>query len=255
MRSIDACSNGDWSLLTWGKADGANPTVHPFVCGSWRHEGACRQACGACDFTRINQAISEHSHWTYCVLTYPARQWPDITALFRFGVVSWARLRKRLTREFGPILYIQTWEIHKSGYPHVNVVVANRKMQDAAAKEENFDDPAFLKIAAEPCGFGWKCYAEPIRGQERMAGYLTKLGLELTGQARKDQTPVNAPRHFRRIRASRGLLPKRLKNPDITGQLFKMPAEQLSHRLDDKPDVILSLPHEGVSVADRPAPG
>jgi hypothetical protein len=76
-----------------------------------------------------------------------------------------------------------------------------------------------------------------MKEREKMAGYLTKLGLELSGAARKGQTPVNAPRHFRRIRASRGMLPKRIKNPDITGQLFKIPHEQLNHSLKDHPIV------------------
>ena len=56
-----------------------------------------------------------------------------------------------------------------------------------------------------------------------MAGYLTKLARELTGAGVKSQVPVNAPRHFRRIRASAKLLPPRKKNPDITGILHKMP--------------------------------
>jgi hypothetical protein len=223
MRSIDACQNGEWTIATWKRDGGEDPKISPFVCRSWRHEGECRAACGACDFTRIVTALEEHEHWTCCVLTYPARQWPDVKQLFRFGVVSWSRLRKRLTREFGPILYVQTWEVHRSGYPHVNVVISNELIQEAAGRESNFDNPTWLKDAAEECGFGWKCHASPMRDRERMAGYITKLGLELTGQAQKNQVPVNAPRHFRRIRASRGLLPKRIKDETITGQLFKLP--------------------------------
>jgi hypothetical protein len=237
LRSIDACQDKTWSIVTWSKADGENPKVFPYVCRSWRHEGECRAACGACDFARIRVALSEHSHWTYIVLTYPARDWPDKTTLFRFGVVSWSRLRKRIIQKFGNIKYIQTWEVHKSMYPHVNVVISNEAMHAKALKLYDPERPDWLSLMAVPCGFGPQAYCEAIRGHERMAGYLTKLGLELTGAAVKDQTPVNAPRHFRRIRASRGLLPPRTTNPDITGQLFKIPAEQLLHRLEDKPAV------------------
>lgn len=233
MRSIEACTNAEWSLATWKKADGEDPRVSPFRCRSWRHEGDCRAECGACDFARISQAMSEHDHWTYIVLTYPANDWPDKTALFRFGVVSWSRLRKRLIREYGDILYIQTWEIHASGYPHVNVCVSSEAIQNAAAGEHDKEYPKFLSSIARECGFGWKCYAEPMKDRERMAGYMTKLALELTGAARKNQIPVNAPRHFRRIRASRGLLPPRFKNDDYTGQLFKVSYDKLSEQMNE----------------------
>jgi hypothetical protein len=57
-----------------------------------------------------------------------------------------------------------------------------------------------------------------------MAGYLVKLAKELTGaQAKKgDQAPLHAPRHFRRIRASRGLLPAQAKGAgEWTGALVR----------------------------------
>jgi hypothetical protein len=76
--------------------------------------------------------------------------------------------------------------------------------------------------ACRDVGFGFCKWAEPLKDKERMAGYVTKLGLELTGAHHKDQVPVNAPKNFRRIRASRGLLPKRFKDDTITGQLFKL---------------------------------
>lgn len=234
MRSIEACQDGSWSLATWKKADGEDPKASPFRCRSWRHEGDCRAECGACDFARISQALGEHGHWTYIVLTYPAKEWPDVARLFRFGLVSWARLRKRLIRQYGNILYIQTWEIHNSGYPHVNVVISSEPIQSAAAAEAKPDYPKFLSPLAKECGFGWKCYAEPMKSPDALAGYLTKLALELTGAARKNQIPINAPRHFRRIRASRGLLPKRFKNEDYTGQLFKMPYHLLNDQLEGK---------------------
>jgi hypothetical protein len=235
MRSIEACQNGDWSIVTWKKADAGEPRVRPFVCKSWRHSGDCRSECGACDFARIAQALGEHSSWTFLVLTYPAKAWPDKTALFRFGVVSWSRLRKRLIREFGSILYIQTWEVHRSGYPHVNVTVSNSLLQETASKEPDYDNPSWLKGPAEECGFGWKCHASPMRDANAMAGYITKLGLELAGAQHKGQVPVNAPRHFRRIRASRGLLPKRIKDETITGRLFKCQYADIVKQMDGSP--------------------
>jgi hypothetical protein len=124
--------------------------------------------------------------------------------------------------------------VHQSGYPHVNVTISNRQIHAAAGREKDKNNPSWLSAAAEECGFGWKCHASPMRDGPGMAGYLTKLGLELAGAARKNQVPVNAPRHFRRIRASRGLLPQRFKDPDITGQLFKQRYDLLNDQINGK---------------------
>lgn len=70
-------------------------------------------------------------------------------------------------------------------------------------------------------GFGFRTWVEPLRpGAElTLAGYLTKLSRELTGAGFKDQVPVNAPPHFRRLRASRKLLPKPFHRKGWTGIL------------------------------------
>ena len=147
-------------------------------------------------------------------------------------MIHWAKLRKRLTRQFGPLLYIQTWEAHRSGYPHVNLCVSNASFHAAAGREGRFDNPRFLLKQVKESGFGWKCYAEPIRDAQRMAGYLTKLGLELAGAAQKNQVPVRAPPHFRRIRSSRGLLPKRFKDLERTGSLVRISVQNVKEALD-----------------------
>jgi hypothetical protein len=70
-----------------------------------------------------------------------------------------------------------------------------------------------------------------MREANAMAGYLVKLARELTGAAVKDQVPVNAPSHFRRLRASQGLLPPPYKNPEITGALHLEPLEAVEAKL------------------------
>lgn len=222
MRSIEACETKAWSVATWNRDSGENPQVRPFVCRSWRHAGECQRICGACDFARIAEGLRRKRHWTYCVLTYPRYDYPNVEELFRAGKDHWHLLRKRIERAYGKFFYIQTWEVHKSLYPHVNVTIANERFQQAACDAHDYENPKFLQEHCVAVGFGKQCWAEPIRHRAGMASYLTKLGLELTGQAVKDQTPRNAPPHFRRIRASKGLLPKRVKNPDITGQLFRL---------------------------------
>jgi hypothetical protein len=74
---------------------------------------------------------------------------------------------------------------------------------------------------AQSCGFGWQCYADILSGQAGgLAGYLAKKAQELVGASTKpgDQIPYDAPRHFRRLRASRGCLPPVAKG-EYTGQL------------------------------------
>lgn len=231
MRSIEACGNNEWTLATWNRNSGENPQIRPFRCHSWRHEGECQRWCGAIDFVRIAAALQAHRNWTYCVLTYPHRDYANVDDLFRAGKDQWNLLRKRLNRQYGKFLYIQTWEVHKDLYPHVNVTISNQKLYREAVEWGRHENPKWLQSHAIPSGFGKQCWAEPIRNSERMAGYLVKLGLELTGQAVKNQTPINAPRHFRRIRTSKGLLPKREKNPDITGQLFRLGYDKLFEQM------------------------
>jgi hypothetical protein len=240
MRYIDACQNQEWSVATWGRADGEDPRVRPYRCGSWRHEGDCRAACGACDFARIMQALSEHTNWTYFVFTYPCREWKSAQALYRFGLHSWGALRKRIVRKFGKILYIQTWEMHRNGKPHVNVVISNPEISRLACENYRALRREWFIPNLVDIGFGRRCWIKPLYDQERLAGYLTKLGLELHGATNKDQIPINAPKHFRRLRASVRLLPKRFRDDTITGQLFKLPFDQANRHFEGTGTVPLS---------------
>jgi len=66
---------------------------------------------------------------------------------------------------------------------------------------------------------------EQARSKNAVAGYVTKLATELGGLpaevTKTSQAPVNAPSHFRTLRSSKGFLPPRYKNPDVTGCLIK----------------------------------
>jgi len=237
---VDACARGLWHLQVWDKSqDRTQAKRIPFKCRSWRHEGDCRLWCGACDFVRCSEAIASRKHWSLLTLTFPHRQWSPrrLDLLFRFGYTAWSRLRKRLNTECGRIWYIQTWEIHKSMYPHCHVVISNENVH-RHAEECDLNERVYghvrtpwkqnyLEEAIVECGFGKVCHLAPVRGGAEMAGYLVKLARELTGAGVKNQVPVNAPRNFRRLRASQGLLPKRHKNDHITGTIVKMPVDEV----------------------------
>lgn len=156
----------------------------------------------------------------YVVLTFDQRKAKSQEELYRDGLQRWAKLRKRFNHHWGGFRYIQTWERHKSGYPHVNILIGNPFFYSAAVRNRRGLRKKWLERNAVQCGFGRRTWLEPLRNEEAMAGYLVKSARELTGAGPKNQIPTNAPKHFRRLRASRGLLPPPHKNPDITGVLL-----------------------------------
>lgn len=148
--------------------------------------------------------------------------------------------------ELAAPVYLQTWEATARGWPHANVVLSHplleRWLEEPELGRSRKDEPgilegrglveratssssgnerralcpargwkAWLEREAERAGFGRITWAELLapRSLGSMAGYLVKLARELTGGASKggDQTPLSAPRGFRRIRASVGMLP------------------------------------------------
>ena len=230
LRSVRACEERSWSIITWSKADPSNKRTVPFRCKSWRHEGDCRRWKGAQDFVRVRDAIRSRpgGSWLYLVLTFDPSEYQDEFAAYRAGLDCWGRLAKRIARQWGELAYVQTWEKHKSGWPHVNVLLWCPLMA-AAVDGDGWKSirANWLGPAAVASGFGLRVWLEPMKNADAMAGYVSKLSRELTGAGVKDQVPVNAPRHFRRLRASRRLLPPPFKRQDITGVLVAHPAPMI----------------------------
>jgi len=229
-KSVSACERSKWSILMWKEQQPDKKWVVPFRCRSWRHKGDCCEWRGAQDFARIAKALQKHRHWLYVVLTYAQREWPDKQALYKAGVHHWSKLRKRITHSFGPIAYIQTWEKHANGGAHVNVCFSNERMYNACDgdgwKSVRRD---WLEPNAVACGFGFRTWLEPLRDPDSMAGYLVKLARELTDGGHKSQIPVDAPPHFRRLRASQGLLPLPFKDPLLTGKICFVDAQSAKY--------------------------
>lgn len=243
MDYIEACADQKWHLRLWDVgADGelSPPRLVPFRCRSWRHEGDCRRWCAACDFARINDALEAGDHWSHLVLTYPGRDWSrvPVSKLFRFGVAHWKDMRRKLIREIGPMKYIQTWEVHKSGIPHVHVAISNQKLYrkacwcDEYRRDMDVGNTPWLLSVLRPmcvsCRFGKIVWLGSMREADGFAGYLTKLAREMTGGGKDYQIPLKAPRHWRRIRASRHTLPPRIKHPHMTGELLHYPITPLN---------------------------
>jgi len=117
--------------------------------------------------------------------------------------------------------YIQTWEVTRRGTPHVNVLISNEWLYWKVRSDKREFVRGWLRPAAIACGFGKECFVKPVYNKKGMVGYLNKLANELTGASVKDQVPINAPRGFRRLRASQKLLPPRTKNPSYTGRIVQ----------------------------------
>jgi len=264
---ITACRENRWSIATWPKSDPSRVMFRPFRCRSWRHEGDCRWWKGAQDFVRIKEGLATYDDWLYLVFTYDQKRWAGSYDAYRAGGTIWNRLHSALRRRFGKLAYIQTWERHKTGWPHLNVVVHNEAML-AACSEPSCTHVQGKRLCAGyarlrreisalavKAGFGFRMWLEPVRQHEAMASYINKLSKELVGAATKDQVPDNAPRHFRRIRASRGLLPPVYKNADVSGMLVREPTDLLELPRNARVERLHVLgsvsPRRGVLVAER----
>lgn len=229
LASVNACEREAWSVALWprsGPSDARQPVRIPFRCGSWR----CRRCAawrGAVDFRRCAAGVTSRPWWVYAVLTFDPRLGTDQWEAFRTVGKMWDdSLRESLRAKVGRFEYLQTWERTLRGWPHVNLVLSGdqlrswvegdgvvRRWHPRARRECLLPQRwrRWFRDAAVRAGFGKVVWAEVLAptARQAMAGYLCKLSAELVGAAGKkgDQSPVQAPPHFRRFRASRGLLP------------------------------------------------
>jgi len=222
---VRKCECGSWILEIWRKSDPSDRRLIQFRCLSWRHAGPCRLAKGAQDYCRIRDAMESRTHWCHLTLTYAQRGKELNRDRFREGVLHWSRLRKRLNWHYGDIKYIQTWEVHRSGWPHVHIAISNVEIYKMCESEKTINFEYIIRQHAAAAGFGPRGSIDRLRGRTGLSAYLTKLASELVDGSVKSQIPVNAPAHFRRLRASRGLLPPVKRSEDYTGELLSCSAD------------------------------
>lgn len=156
----------------------------------------------------------------HVVLTYPTWLTSNVKDLYTRGLHDWAKLRKRLHRRFKKMQYVQVWERTRKGYPHCHMAVTCERMYYCMGTDGILNWWEWLRVDATQCGFGKIGWCKPITRGPAMAKYLANLCAEVTGTGKAYQIPTNAPKGFRRLRASVGLLPPVHKNPDITGSLW-----------------------------------
>lgn len=235
-----ACERSRWTV--WSRDIESDVTfTTPFRCHSWRHEGDCSRWANAQAFVRIRDAVKRHdTPPVYMVLTVDPKRFGLLGEAYTALCGAFQRFRQRLEYRLGKIDYCSLVEQHKSGFPHMNVLIHNYPMYDAVTAEA--DLPAqgrpfkgWVERVLVECGLGSICWMEAVRSEEAIAGYFTKLIAET---AKVLQLPVNAPDGFRRLRASRGYLPmthaqeRRLKGGRVGG-LVRFPADciEVSERI------------------------
>lgn len=213
---------------------------------SWRHAGPCARAKAAQDYVRIKEALGrfERQNIVYMVLTLDPSAWtgegwagwkgktperrPDATndgsaiaAAYSALCDRWKMLAQALRRRWGQFEYVATVESHRSGWPHLNVVmVAPALAADIRQQHQELDGwgrKAAGREAArralgdilERAGFGRIAFIESALalesdGEDRLAAYVAKLagetGSAWDGQARgliaaADDAPAGAVVH------------------------------------------------------------
>jgi hypothetical protein len=233
---MKACEEKAWHLSLKHKGTGQQKLAR-WKCRSWRHQGDCARQVARKDFARISEAFGRETpeSLVYLVLTLDrdkdeSRGFTAITA-YRTLVRRWQSLRQWLQRNFGKVGYVATVEQHRTGWPHLNVVVSCADFAKAIRDEDkkNGIAPGWLKGAAVRAGFGYRAWAEAPRDQRELAGYLVKLAHKesLTGEVAKlSQLPIHSPPGTRRLRSSQGFLPSSTTSTgEWTGELMKYSLE------------------------------
>lgn len=229
---VAACEHGIWTLHNWRRGDSTAYELRPYRCKSWRHEGPCRRFRAALDFRRIMDAMDSRKFWLAGLITHDQAAWMDWTDQYRCSVYMWSAMRQRILRKWGKFEYVQTWERHAGVGIHCHIAICCENLWHATpSKKANNITYNWWRPAAVACGFGPVGSISAIRSKSDYSKYLSKKAAELIGGGVKDQMPWDAPPHFRRIRASRGLLPKIKTSDEWTGRLIfeeKETAEKLA---------------------------
>ena len=269
-----------WWICVWGVDCPVTGMRVPYRCQSWRCPWCARREA-AVTFARIKEAVHRGEYaadgWVFFVLTldrdgyYSGQPWPDVDTAFReLGKLS-EKFRRRLERlshakgwEFNRSAWCAVVEAHRSGWPHVNVLLYQPELAAQLRREaESLDGRARVLVRGEiralvvEAGWGRESTADAARSLDALAGYVSKLaglGDATAGElAKVTQAPLRAPVRFRRLRSGRHFLPPRRHNPNVTGTLVRrqidpegtctvVPLHKV--RADQVPYVIAACLHE-----------
>lgn len=226
---------------------------------------SCARFDASVAFARIKEAFTPlpHTGVVFMVLTLDRegfysgrRRWSSPQAAYRELSTMTRKFLKRVNRmcesrgwERVGSRWVGVVEAHRTGWPHMNLMFYCPQL--AAELQQDFDARHAGLVAggmnekqatrharllsgellhhATATNWGVESTAERARSNDALAGYFTKLageGGRVTGElAKLTQAPLNAPVRFRRLRAGKGFLPPRRRNPEVTGTLVRRQRE------------------------------
>lgn len=278
-RSVAHCAASTWTFGAVSKRTG-DVQFWPFRCKSWRC-ARCAPAVNRRDYARIEAALGgvQLADCLFVTLTFDPAKWRDMHAAWSAAGSCWKDLRDALAYEYGvgagrgrrkaTIVYVQTWEQHKSGWPHVHALVHCpaiardvRRLGSYAGKDARSGEERLfwrwgskvLRPRAVSAGFGHVVDVQfPRKESEALAGYLVKIAAELTGSHAKDQRPVEAPRGFRRLRATpKFLAPIAKASGEWAGAMIAAPIEHVQEAFDRGAELWDSLENAAKTLWDQP---
>lgn len=231
-KSSQACINDAWHLSLASKKTGECVRI-PFKCKSWRCP-RCARGVAAMDFSRIRDGLldCDPNDLVFLVLTLDqkAEEANGLTARTSYATVQrrWQTLIQRIRRTYGEAKVVRTTEQHRSGWPHLNVVLKSpglaASLKDRIKKGQR-TVTGELRDAVVNAGFGPVAWVDRPRDVAAIAGYVVKLAHRetLVGEVTKlSQLPVMAPFRTRRLNSTPGFLPKKLGSTgEWTGELAK----------------------------------
>lgn len=213
-------------------------------CGSWRCPD-CRRKVASVDFARIKQALEgcDPEELSYLVVTldqsslrYEEEGFNAKTSyLYMTKQVTY--LMKLLRLRYGNVEYVASIEQHQSGYCHINIIVKSKGLAEDISSSGTNDgvNVASLRDLFERANLG-RFSAQRIRSVGQIAGYVVKIAFEkkLVGETTKtSQLPMNAPFGTRRLRSSKGFLPKKLKPQKQDGVTWEWMSGVSAHEITE----------------------
>lgn len=224
--------SGGWTLRLQHRVTAEEVHI-PYECGSWRCDGKCRTRYRQMEYVRISNALAKHAPTSvyFAVLTLRQR---DVGVGANYAALGsvWPKLRKRMRRFLGPFDYVATVEEHRSGHPHMNLVIVSDSLE-LAVLHDSGRLLRWFKGEATAAGWGYMATIERARSVERVAAYISKVAVGEVAAAevsKTSQLPWHAPPGTRRLRSSRGFLEPRRTTGEWTGELLFEPLESIEGR-------------------------
>jgi hypothetical protein len=246
-------------VFTWRLDNSAETTRRPYVCNSWRCPYGCAVHQSHVLFARLQKAFDglPTSEIVFLVLTLPGiehdKRGESLAELYQGLSVGqrhlqkrWRRLLEKLGHEDFKNKWVSVVEAHASGVPHLNVLIHSPALAREAAKFAGYRMGAgatkrlgeHMLIGGDwlehvtDVGFGERSTWDVVRNdqeakqsRDRLFSYLVEVAKRVHTThrelAKRTQLPLVAPKGFRRVRSGVGFLPKKRKNPDISGTIVR----------------------------------